>query len=87
MIAEEYSEEAQHLLIEMHNGEADLLAPTILKIEAANALNTYTRRRGVDLRDANPSPSLGRARVHLGLLPAQGLCWHRKILRPKKPGG
>ena len=48
MIEEEYSAEAQQVLKEMRDGEADLLAPTILKIEAANALNTYTRRRGID---------------------------------------
>jgi len=52
MIDEEYSAEAQHLLKEMRDGEAALFAPTILKIEAANALNTYTRRRGVDPGDA-----------------------------------
>lgn len=52
MIDEEYSAEAQHLLKEMRDGEVALFAPTILKIEAANALNTYTRRRGVDPSDA-----------------------------------
>ena len=51
MIDEEYSTEAQQILKEMRDGEAALFAPTILKIEAANALNTYTRRRGVDPSD------------------------------------
>jgi predicted nucleic acid-binding protein len=52
MMDEAYSAEAQRLLKEMRDGEADLLAPTILKVEVANALNTYTRRRGVDPGDA-----------------------------------
>jgi len=52
MVDEEYSTEAQRLLKEMRDGEVDLIAPTILKIEAANALSTYTRRRGVDPGDA-----------------------------------
>lgn len=52
IVEEEYSAEAQRLLGEMRDGEADLLAPAILKIEAANALKTYTRRHDIDLGEA-----------------------------------
>jgi predicted nucleic acid-binding protein len=55
MIDEDYSKQALTLLQEMNEGNAELLAPTIMMIEIANTLNTYVKRGVVKKAEAQLS--------------------------------